>query len=97
MFHGPVELQAQFLQGDLALPIELALEQHKGVKQVAGQQRDQQTGRERIRAMRQRRFPDRWRPAQAIRWAWLTRGCHNLVELGNVLSMGDNPTGDSCR
>ena len=34
MFNGPVELQAQFLQGDLALSIELAIEQNKGMKQV---------------------------------------------------------------
>ena len=47
MFNGPVELQAQFLQGDLALPIELALEQNKGRKQVEGQQGDQQTGQDR--------------------------------------------------
>jgi len=36
VFNGPVELQAQFLQGDLALPIEFALEQNKGMKQVEG-------------------------------------------------------------
>jgi hypothetical protein len=41
VFHGPVELQAQFLEGDLALPIELAIEQRKGVKEAEGQQRDQ--------------------------------------------------------
>jgi hypothetical protein len=29
-------LQTQFLQGDLALPIELAIEQNKGMKQVEG-------------------------------------------------------------
>jgi len=46
VFDGPVELQAQFLQGDLALPIELAIEQNKGMKQVEGQQRDQQTGQD---------------------------------------------------
>jgi hypothetical protein len=49
--NGPVELQAQFLQGDLALPIELALEQSKGMKQVEGQQRNQQTGQDRSRIM----------------------------------------------
>ena len=44
MFDGPVELQAQFLQGDFALPIELAVEQNKGMEQVEGQQCDQQAG-----------------------------------------------------
>jgi hypothetical protein len=34
-------LQAQFLQGDPDLPIELAVEQNKGVKEVKGQLRDQ--------------------------------------------------------
>ena len=51
MFNGPVELQAQFLQGDLALAIELAIEQDKGMKQVEGQQRNQQTGQDRSRIM----------------------------------------------
>ena len=51
MFNGSVELQAQFLQGDLALPIEFAIEQNKGMKQVEGQQRNQQTGQDRSRIM----------------------------------------------
>ena len=51
MFNGPVELQAQFLEGDLALPIELAIEQNKGMKQVEGQQRNEQTGQDRSRIM----------------------------------------------
>ena len=51
MFNGPIELQAQFLQGDLALPIELAVEHNKGLKQVERQQRDQQTGQDRSRIM----------------------------------------------
>jgi hypothetical protein len=36
VFNGPIELQAQFLEGDLALPIELTIEQNKGMKQVEG-------------------------------------------------------------
>ena len=51
MFNGPVELQAQFLEGDLALPIELTIEQNKGMKQVEGQQRNEQTGQDRSRIM----------------------------------------------
>ena len=51
MFNGPVELQAQFLESDLALPIEFAIEQNKGMKQVAGQQRNEQTGQDRSRIM----------------------------------------------
>ena len=47
MFNGPIELQAQFLEGDLALPIELTIEQNKGMKQVESQQRNEQTGQDR--------------------------------------------------
>jgi hypothetical protein len=35
------------LQGELALPIELGIEQNKGMKQVEGQQCNQQTGQDR--------------------------------------------------
>ena len=51
MFNGPIELQAQFLEGDLALPIELTIEQNKGMKQVEGQPRNEQTGQARSRIM----------------------------------------------
>ena len=41
LFDGPIELQAQFLHRDLALLIQLAIQEDEGVKQIEGQQGDQ--------------------------------------------------------